>query len=423
MHATAHRYRDDPRYPAPGVYFEEAGPEDALLLRTGVPAFLGIAQPTDAETSRGMGRPFVPYRLTKWDHFAERIEAAPAGGFLGAAIRGFFQNGGDRCVVIAFSLDHADERGATEDQWQALVEKCLSRLEYVDNVDLVCAPDLPPDVDLKIRLQRMILEHCKAMGDRFAILDAFDGGETQVVVNQRQRLLPAEGALYHPWIRVSTVSRSTQVVPPCGHVAGVYARTDARVGVYKAPANEIVEGAVDVREHVTDNEQRILNHAGVNCIRVLPGRGIRVWGARTLSGREEWRYVNVRRLFITLKRWIALTCEDLVFEPNQPALWGLIRDRLYNYCYDLFQEGALKGATPDEAFYVKCDAETNPPGRRQQGEVTTEIGLAAVRPAEFVVVRITQSATGTAMESISPVDKSAGFFAPGNRYSALQKGD
>jgi phage tail sheath protein FI len=175
-------------------------------------------------------------------------------------------------------------------------------------------------------------------------------------------------------------------------VAGVYARTDYRVGVHKAPANALVEGVVDIRAHVDDREQGILNAVGVNCLRALPGRGIRVCGARTLSGRAEWRYVNVRRLVITVRRWLENECLDLVFDPNDSQLWNRIRDRLSSYCFTLYRSGALKGDTPEEAYYVKCDAETNPPAERDDGEVTTEIGLAATRPAEFIVVRITQRA-------------------------------
>ena len=204
--------------------------------------------------------------------------------------------------------------------------------------------------------------------------------------------MSANGALYFPWIQTLNASGTLQWVPPCGHLAGIYARTDARVGVHKAPANEVVEGAVDVLVHVGDEGQSVLNGVGVNCLRVLPGRGIRVWGARTLSGQAEWRYVNVRRLFITVQRWLESETRDLVFEPNQPGLWDRIRDRVNNYCYTLYQSGALKGLTPQEAYYVKCDAETNPLPQREAGEVTTEIGLAPNKPAEFIVVRITQSA-------------------------------
>src|SRR5262249_47074291 len=171
--------------------------------------------------------------------------------------------------------------------------------------------------------------------------------------------------------------------------AGIYARVDARIGVHKPPANEIIEGTIDLERDLDDEDQSLLNEVGVNCLRAFPGRGIRVWGARTLSGLPEWRYVNVRRLFTTLVRWIARSCQDLVFDAYPPALWEGIRGRLNSYCYTLFQKGALKGDAPAEAYYVKCDAETNPPEEREQGRVISEVGLAPVMPAEFIVVRIT----------------------------------
>jgi uncharacterized protein len=170
---------------------------------------------------------------------------------------------------------------------------------------------------------------------------------------------------------------------------------DARVGVHKAPANEILEGTIDLERELNDDDQSLLNEVGVNCLRAFPGRGIRAMGARTLSGRPEWRYVNVRRLFTTLVRWIDRTCRDLVFESYTPALWEAIRGRLNSYCYTLFQNGALKGLNPEEAFYVKCDSETNPLEEREGGRVISEVGLAPVIPAEFIVVRITHSGATT----------------------------
>jgi hypothetical protein len=218
----------------------------------------------------------------------------------------------------------------------------------------------------------------------------------QRAIEHWQELVPTDGALYFPWIRVAPLPGSHQfIVPPCGHVAGIYARTDAQIGVHKAPANEIVEGALDLETQLTNEDQSRLNDVGVNCIRSFPGRGIRVWGARTLSGLPNWRYVNVRRLFLTLARWIEHNTYDLIFEPNGPPLWDRVRDRLESYCYELFQRGALKGRQPAEAFFIKCDEETNPLEVREAGQLICDIGLAPVMPAEFVVVRITQSAAGS----------------------------
>jgi uncharacterized protein len=386
---TSARGEDAPRSLAPGVHIEEAVHERATGFRTGQPAFLGEAQ---------AGQPSMLRWLTAWRQFAGTAGEIADRSALGPTIRGFFDNGGERCLVATYTLDDSGATAAGDRRAGALAA-CLERLEAIEDVDLMCAPDLPLAGGAMVDLQRLILAHSKQTQNRFVILDARPDATRELVFRQRQDLWPTDGALYYPWIRAPRTESGARWIPPCGHVAGVYARTDARVGVHKAPANALLEGAVDLRVHVTEEELHRLNGAGVNCLRALPGRGIRVWGARTLSGRPEWQYVNVRRLFITLTRWIEHACRDLVFEPSTPLLWNRVQDRLNNYCYVLFQAGALKGLTPTEAFYVKCDAETNPPEQRDRGEVTTEIGLAATRPAEFVVVRISHDATGATIES------------------------
>jgi hypothetical protein len=190
-------------------------------------------------------------------------------------------------------------------------------------------------------------------------------------------------------------SEGLRYVPPCGHVAGVYARTDEHVGVFKAPANEEVLGAINLETNVDSRAHDELNPGGVNCLRAFAGRGIRVWGARTLSREAPWRYVNVRRQFLTINRWVALNTTWAAFEPNAVRLWVRISRELGEHLETLWRGGALKGDTRDEAFYVKCDEETNPPETREAGRVVTEVGLALVAPAEFVVVRIFHRAGAT----------------------------
>ncbi|PWT81503.1 MAG: phage tail sheath family protein [Blastocatellia bacterium] len=408
MQPTTVRFEADPRYPAPGLYFEELARTDGGRFRTGQPAFLGLP-PTGGPSD--LDRGVLVHWLSDWEQFGQRVGRPPARTFLARAVRGFFENGGKRCAVVSSRLDSSrgeDSAGiAQPNRWREFVARSLAKLELIEDIDLVCAPDLPDVDNLRLDLQEKLLAHCDSMQDRFAILDSAAAATPSDAAALWHELVSANGALYFPWIRTADAPGGADWVPPCGHIAGVYARTDTRVGVHKAPANEVIEGAVDIRVQVTDAEQSRLNGVGVNCVRMLPGRGIRVWGARTLSGRAEWRYVNVRRLFITLRRWLDSECQDLVFEGNDLQLWDRVRDRLNNYCYTLFQRGALKGSTPEEAYYVKCDAETNPPARREAGEVTIEIGLAPTRPAEFVVVRITQSATGgTTAETSLTTDRS-----------------
>jgi phage tail sheath protein FI len=240
-----------------------------------------------------------------------------------------------------------------------------------------------------------VLEHCDRLGDRLAILDSVPSAD---VVAQARGLGGTNGALYYPWVRATDGSiGGDRFVPPCGHVAGVYADTDQRIGVQKAPANEVLNGVLDLEVSLTDAQQCDIAQRGldvgvnVNCLRALPGRGIRVWGARTLSRDPNWTYVNVRRLFLTAGRWIQRNLAGAMFEPNDPGLWARITRELSAYFEDLFRRGALRGLTAQQAFYVKCDAETNPPDRREAGTVVTEIGLAPAAPGEFVVVQIIHS--------------------------------
>jgi phage tail sheath protein FI len=195
------------------------------------------------------------------------------------------------------------------------------------------------------------------------------------------------------------LSKSPMLIPPSGHVAGIWARTDATRGVHKAPANEVVLGANGLGFQVTGPEQGAMNQSGINCIRSFPGRGIRVWGARTLSSDPEWRYLNVRRLFNFVSESIMEGTQWAVFEPNDQRLWTQLRISAANFLTRVWRDGALFGSTPAEAFYVKCDAETNPPDVVEAGQVVVEVGIAPVKPAEFVIFRISQFTGGGAAET------------------------
>ena len=189
-------------------------------------------------------------------------------------------------------------------------------------------------------------------------------------------------------------------MPPSGHIAGIWARTDATRGVHKAPANEMVRGALNLTYQLTRAELGVLNPQGVNCIRLFPSAGILVWGARTLAeSSSEYRYLNVRRLVNMIEESIDEAMRWVVFEPNDQSLWKRIRRDVGAFLTMLWRDGALKGATPEEAFFVKCDEETNPPEVINEGRVVTLIGIAPVKPAEFVIFRISQWEGGTEVES------------------------
>jgi hypothetical protein len=280
--------------------------------------------------------------------------------------------------------------------------KGMGGLAAVDEITMVCMPDLMTvsGDDTALRdLQGKMIAHCENAGDRLAILDAPKDMIPQDILEWRMSTAGYDSkfaALYYPWLEVmDPLTNQPMMVPPSGHVAGVWCRTDATRGVHKAPANEVVMGVNGLAFQVTQSEQGALNQSGINCIRAFPGRGIRVWGARTLSSDPEWRYLNVRRLFNYVAESIMEGTQWSVFEPNDQFLWSQLRMSARNFLTRCWSEGMLFGATPEQAFYVKCDAETNPPEVIEAGQVICEIGIAPVKPAEFVVFRLSQFSAGT----------------------------
>ncbi len=275
-------------------------------------------------------------------------------------------------------------------------------MEALDDVTMLCVPDLMSAMpgqdgvalDTIKGVQTMMIAHCEKMGDRVAILDPPPDMTPQEIKKWRMDIAGFDSsyaALYYPWVQVmDPVTNRPINVPPSGHMAGIWARNDATRGVHKAPANEVVQGAVGLAYQTTKGEQDTLNPNGVNCIRAFPGRGIRVWGARTLSSNPSWRYINVRRLFNFVEKSIELGTQWVVFEPNDRKLWARVRRDVTAFLKTVWRAGALFGSSPSEAFYVKCDDELNPPEIRDQGKLIIEIGLSPVKPAEFVIFRISQ---------------------------------
>ncbi|MEU1184495.1 phage tail sheath subtilisin-like domain-containing protein [Streptomyces sp. NPDC005820] len=278
-------------------------------------------------------------------------------------------------------------------------------LEAVDEISMVAVPDLMAayqrgaiDLEQVKAVQLGLIAHCELMGDRVAIIDPPPSLNARQIRVWRQETAGYDSkyaALYYPWIKsFDPASGQSRLIPPSGHVAGVWARNDSERGVHKAPANEVVRGAVDLEIQITRGEQDLLNPIGVNCIRAFPGRGIRIWGARTLSSDPAWRYLNVRRYFNYLEESILIGTQWVVFEPNDHALWARIRRNVSAFLVNEWRSGALFGAKPEDAYYVKCDEETNPPESVDVGRVVCEIGIAPVKPAEFVIFRLAQFSSG-----------------------------
>lgn len=299
-------------------------------------------------------------------------------------VYGFFHNGGTRCYVMRYAtLDGIKDptRG-------------LTPFEPIDEISIVAAPGIDDPV-----VQSNIVDHCTNMSDRFAILDApevtADLTEDKIKVVHNTDY----GALYFPRIKVFDIATKLSkpdsdgeiYIGPSGHMAGIYARVDHDRGVHKAPANEVVRGALDTEVQVSRALQDGLNPGGVNCIRNINGN-ITVWGARTVGGdlNTDLKYINVRRTLLFLRKSIDHGTQWVVFEPNDRTLWAKIVRNVTAFLTVVWRDGALFGSTPQEAFYVRCDDETNPPEQRDLGRVTTEIGVAIVRPAEFVIFRIEQ---------------------------------
>jgi len=293
--------------------------------------------------------------------------------------------------------------GAPEFEGDVAHRRGMGGLAAVDEITMLCIPDIATlsqngDDTMFRDIQGKMLAHAENAKDRIAILDPPPDLLPQDVLEWRMSTAGYDSkfaTLYYPWLEVmDPLTRRPMMVPPSGHMAGVWARTDSTRGVHKAPANEVVLGVNGLGFQLTHEEQGGLNRAGINCIRSFPGRGIRVWGARTLSSDPEWRYLNVRRLFNYISESIMEGTQWAVFEPNDERLWIRLRIAVSSFLTRTWREGALFGATPEEAFYVKCDSETNPPDVIDAGQVVMEIGVSPVKPAEFVIFRISQYTAG-----------------------------
>jgi hypothetical protein len=315
-----------------------------------------------------------------------------------------------RPPMSAISVSPADLQGSETDRTG------YHGLAIADNVTMVVIPDLVTvassddggvDEEMYLGAQRQLVDWCEGGRTRMAILDVPPGFNATRALEWRERLGRSSpfAALYYPNLVVSnplarpgaTNGERYLTVPAAGHVAGVWARTDATRGVWKAPANEPVRGIVRLETEVTTGEQDLLNPEGINCIRSFGSYGTKIWGARTLSKTDpSWKYINVRRLFNFVEESIRRGTQWAVFEPNDVDLWQRVKRNISAFLRGLWMQGALVGATPDQAFYVVCDESNNPRSSVVEGKLIVEIGIAPVTPAEFVIFRISQWDGGAA---------------------------
>jgi phage tail sheath protein FI len=378
-------------YFSPGVKVEEVPSSSAPIagVGTSTAGFIGVIEDVEEPYDLGDDNQSVAAEevklVTNFGEFKKFFgDFSVLGGennghnTLAHAVYSFFNNGGTRCYVAWVSA-------ATE-----IVNVLEESFEAIDEIAIVAAPGITDDTESALTA---IKDHCENMGDRFAILDSpLEANPSNTGADDLKPFDSDYAALYYPWIQVyDPASQANKFVPPSGHMAGIYARVDTQRGVHKAPANEQIFGALDLKWKISKAYQDGLNPQGINCIRNLNGN-ILVWGARTLGGdyNGEWKYINVRRLFLYLRESIDEGTQWAVFEPNSPELWAKIRRNVTAFLTNVWRSGALFGTTPEQAFFVKCDEETNPPEVRDQGQVVTEIGVAVVKPAEFVIYRIGQ---------------------------------
>jgi uncharacterized protein len=403
---------------APGIQIREVEVAPPAFLRLGVAGFVGQAE---------RGPLHSPQAVANWGQYTDLFGGFLGHSYLSYAVYGFFLNGGKRCFVVR--TEHVRAEGAGAELLAG-----LAAFERVAEIGTVAIPDLViPDLLASTPAERIpeagiifadvpspggdlaslkkgqgeLLRHCQVMGERFAILDpppaAEIGRGPRRIEDWAVPLGSApeskNGALYFPWIRQRAADFGGRdlLIPPSGHLAGIYARSEDARGIGKAPANELLNGVVELAACVDDADQAMVNTLGVNCLRALPGRGLRVWGARTPSRDPEWRYVNVRRVALAIVKQILVRLRWTVFEPNDRRLWDAVKATLTLFLTSLFRSGALAGATPEEAFFVDCGAATNPPAVVDQGWMVARVGFAPARPAEFVVVTIRRTADALAV--------------------------
>ncbi|VVB94590.1 Uncharacterised protein [uncultured archaeon] len=328
----------------------------------------------------------------------EKVGATPNAPKIGSSLTLAGGNNGD------FGSDGKSTLTVADFEGDAKAMNGLHAFDVVDDINIVAIPDSlkisstgPRDAVIKG------YSYCQNRNDCFFIADPPFGFSPTTIKNYKEAQGDWSGqnafnssfaALYYPWVIMSDPLSGGKIsVPPSGAIAGTYAHTDSVRGVHKAPAG-ITDGYLDsasgIERIITKSEHDTLNPTGIDVIRSFPSSGIVVWGARTLSADAEWKYINIRRLFLFLEKSINNGTQWVVFEPNSPALWGSVIRNITAFLLRVWRDGALFGSTPEEAFYVKVDAENNPPEVRDAGQLIIEVGVAPVKPAEFVIIRIQQ---------------------------------
>ena len=381
-----------PEYLAPGVYVEETSFRSKSIegVSTSTAAFVGF-------TRRGplaVAKP--PKLLTSFAEF-ERVYGGtgkvigtfPGTNYVAHAAKAFFAEGGRQLFI-----GRVRNAPSLERHWAETLKALLA----IEEISIIAAPGSTELGPVANSLQAQLIAHVETnRSHRFAVLDVPKGLTPNEARTHREQWQSKSAAIYFPWVQVAGPAlpgkprtRPAILLPPSGFVCGIYARGDAERGVFKAPANEVVRSATGLEREVTASEQEMLNPLGVNCLRSFPGRGFRVWGARTVSSDSEWKYVNVRRYFTYLEHSMDKGTQWAVFEPNGETLWQQVRRTIEDFLMSEWRGGALLGSKAEQAFFVRCDRTTMTQNDISQGRLVCLVGVALLKPAEFVLFRISQ---------------------------------
>jgi phage tail sheath protein FI len=385
-----------PEYLAPGVYLEEiaSGPKPIEGVSTSTTAFVG-------PTRRGpLAGARAPGELNSFSDFEKTfggltdLNSPPKMNYVAHAAKAFFDEGGRRLFVARVKSPRTTGKAPVKD-WQ----EALDALATWPHINLVAAPGSTEQGRLADAIQSRLIAHVEAANaGRFVVLDIPNGKTPSEAVGWRKNFDSKHAAFYYPWVTVPDPSGKagapavppSLTLPPSGFICGIYARSDLERGVFKAPANEVLRSATGLERQITAPEQETLNPAGVNCLRYFAGKGFCVWGARTASPDPDWKYVNVRRYFDYLERSIDQGTQWAVFEPNGEKLWAMVRQTVSNFLSREWRNGGLQGRTAEDAFFVRCDRTTMTQSDLDNGRLICLIGVAPVKPAEFVIFRIGQ---------------------------------
>jgi len=384
-----------PEYLAPGVYVEEipSGVKPIEGVDTSTAGFIGMARFGPLDTPVGPMTSLVEFERQFGDGSAIACAGAPPmPAFMWHAAHAFFNEGGTRLWAVRVcgeANSNGGERPGVED-----FERGIALLDAVKGAAMIAAPGATfvdpgdPQADAA-EIVDALIAHAELMRYRFAVLDSPNGQTIEQVRALRARFCSSRAALYWPWVKARDANGSEILLPPSGFIAGVFARVDLERGVNVSPADQPVRGASGVEAGIDDAQAAALDAQGIGCIREVAGRGIRVWNAATLTDDPEWKYVNIRRYLSYLERSIDEGLQWAVFEPNGEVLWQNVRRTVSDFLFSEWQHGYLKGSTAHDALFVGCDCTTMTQNDIDAGRIVVVVGVAPVKPAEFVMLRIT----------------------------------